>query len=117
MGYLILKGKTRKINKLWGVLTSILLFVSLAMSFSGLAQEKNYCDDPEAKAEWQALLKKYPGDQEVNVLHALRIGLCEKIDRGQVSVDDATKIFESARQAIVDRIERREKAQEEKGKL
>lgn len=115
MRYLSPMNKSKRYSNFQSALVLFLFLTCLLLPLSSKAQEKNYCDDPEAKAEWQALIKKYPGSEEVNVLHALRVGLCKKIDRRQISVQDATKIFESARQAIVRRIERREKAREEAG--
>ncbi len=38
----------------------------------------SYCDDKEFWVEWEALAAKYPDDEDVIILHALRIGLCEK---------------------------------------
>ena len=49
-----------------------------------------------------ALVAKNPNDAEVQALHALRIGLCVKVDRGGITLDRATEIFESAREAIIE---------------
>ena len=51
--------------------------------------------------EWDALVDKNPNDMEVQALHALRIGLCVKVDRGRITLNKATEIFESAREAII----------------
>ena len=66
------------------------------------AADQNYCHDPEAEAEWQVLIQKFPGDQDVHALHALRIGLCVKVDRGDLTVEQATAIFEKARKTLVE---------------
>jgi len=39
---------------------------------------------------------------EVQALHALRIGLCVKMDRGGVPLEQATEIFEADRETIVE---------------
>ena len=61
----------------------------------------NYCHDPEANAEWDRLSAKYSDDMEIQALHALRIGLCQKVDDGHLTVEQATKIFEAMRMALV----------------
>jgi len=38
----------------------------------------------------------------------LRIGLCEKIDRGDIGVADGIAIFESMRQAVLNRVFQRQ---------
>lgn len=35
------------------------------------------------------------------MLHALRLGLCLKVERGDLTVDNATEIFEKARETLI----------------
>lgn len=63
--------------------------------------ETNYCHDHETNAHWEALARKYPNDMGVATLHALRLGLCLKVERGDLTIDEATEIFENAREQIV----------------
>ena len=60
-------------------------------------------------------MQKYPGDLDVQALHALRIGLCAKVERGDLTVEQATEIFERAREAIVER--KKAEAEEEEGEI
>ena len=85
------------INKIM-FLSLCLIFVFYSVSF---AESENYCHDQESWKEWDALVEKNSNDTEVQVLHALRIGLCVKVDRGGITLDQATEIFESAREAII----------------
>ena len=80
------------------LLTFTLLFVNLP----AIAAE-DYCSDPESWREWEELLEKYPNDSDIQTLHALRIGLCLKVERGDLTVEQGTDIFEKARQAILDK--------------
>jgi len=81
------------------------MFISLCLIFAvysaSSAESKNYCHDKESWKEWDALAEKNPNDTEVQALHALRIGLCVKVERSQITVEQATEIFESAREAII----------------
>jgi hypothetical protein len=64
-------------------------------------EEKNYCSDPEANTEWEVLVLKYPADLQIHALHALRMGLCFKVSRGDIDLDQATEIFENMRLALI----------------
>jgi len=49
-------------------------------------------------------------------LHALRLGLCVKVDRGGINVSQATDIFEMARTSIIESKERQERRELEEAK-
>lgn len=93
------------------------LFI-LALVFAGWVQPvpgeepENYCHDPAAEAQWQALVAKRPKDYDLQALHALRIGLCLKVDQGGLTVQEATAIFERARDALIRKREAESKTKE-----
>ncbi len=95
----------------------ITLFLVFAFHNSPYAEPKNYCHDEESWKEWDALVEKNPNDTEVQALHALRIGLCVKVDRGGITLDRATEIFESAREAIVQKRKEDQKRKKDRQKL
>ncbi len=80
---------------------TILALAILLFSFTLDAEETNYCEDPDANAQWEGLIQKHPDDMQIHALHALRLGLCFKVDRGDLSVDQATDIFENMRSALI----------------
>lgn len=65
------------------------------------AEEDNHCHDKETNLRWELLAKNNPDDDGMISLHALRIGLCIKIEMGDITVDKASKILESARQELI----------------
>ena len=79
------------------------LFFILSLSSLPVIATENYCTDPESWGEWEELVAKYPNDSDVQTLHALRIGLCLKIERGDLTIEQGTDIFEKARQAIFEK--------------
>jgi hypothetical protein len=95
----------------------ITLFLVFAFNNSPYAEPKNYCHDEESWKEWDALVEKNPNDTEVQALHALRIGLCVKVDRGGITLDQAIEIFESAREAIVEKRKENQKRKQDRQKL
>ena len=74
---------------------TILLLSLLLFSCSLNAEEKNYCNDQDTNMQWEALIQEHPDDMQIHSLHALRLGLCFKVDRGDLTVDQATEIFEN----------------------
>ena len=83
----------------------MLVILWLALSGQFTPASENYCQDQESWKEWDALVEKYPDDRDIQTLHALRIGLCLKVQRGDLSGREATDIFESARDSIINKKE------------
>ena len=80
----------------------LLTFALLIATLPATAGE-DYCSDPESWKEWEELIEKYPNDSDVQTLHALRIGLCHKVKRGDLTVEQGVNIFEKARKAILEK--------------
>ena len=97
----------------------VFIGLSLILVFCGLvyAESENYCHDKKSWKEWDAIVEKNPNDIEVQALHALRIGLCAKVDRGGITLDQATEIFESAREAIIQKRKEDRKREKDRQKL
>jgi hypothetical protein len=83
-------------------LVLLLLFTLFIANLPAIAAE-DYCSDPESWGEWEELVEKYPNDSDIQTLHALRIGLCLKVERGDLTVEQGTDIFEKARKAILEK--------------
>lgn len=78
------------------------LIVSIcSVSVQAQDKEKNHCHDPESWTEWNEQLKTGLKDMEFQTLHALRLGLCLKVERGDLTLDKATSIFEQARSTLI----------------
>ena len=70
-----------------------MVFFILSLQFSWAEEPENYCKHKEAWSEWDALVAKCPDDMDLQMLHALRIGLCLKIEQGSIAFDMATDLF------------------------
>lgn len=86
------------------------MFISLFISAEAMAEEKaerhkeeNYCQDPVSDQDWLEMVAKFPSDLKVQTMHALRIGLCAKVDAGHISLKQGTEIFEAMREVMVNR--------------
>ena len=94
-------------------IASIILLLAITIHCPYLTAEEteNYCKDKESWKEWDALVQKYPNDSDIQTLHALRIGLCIKIEQGSITFQQANDIFNRAHEMVI-----KKKASEEKKK-
>ncbi len=89
---LLLTIQLRRVMEKNRNLMIILTLLGLLFSYEiNAGEQKNHCYDDDANMEWEALIQKYPDDRQIHALHALRIGLCFKVDRGDITVDEATE--------------------------
>ncbi len=51
--------------------------------------------------EWEDLARKYPNDDNLQALHALRLGLCLKIEQGSITFEMARDIFNRAHETVI----------------
>ncbi len=70
------------------------------------AGKNNFCNDPDSNSTWESLILEHPDDMQVQALHALRVGLCIKVDRGELDADQATEIFKNMRRTLIGAKER-----------
>jgi hypothetical protein len=78
------------------------------------AKENNFCEDQDDNMQWEALIQEYPDDMQMHALHALRIGLCFKVDRGDLTVSQATDIFENMISTLISAKEREKQSEDSK---
>ena len=81
----------------------LLLVLPVVLAGPLAVATENYCKDPQSWDEWETLVRKYPNDLDLQALHALRLGLCIKVERGDLTVGEGTDIFERAREAILEK--------------
>lgn len=92
------------------ILAIIALFLSIGTSSSIYADEQvNHCHDKESWKEWDNLVQKYPHDMDIQMLHAVRIGFCKKIEAGSITFEMAKDAFNHLHETVF------KKAKQEKG--
>ena len=98
-------------------MTKLFIGLSLILIFCSLAYAENYCHDEESWKEWDALIQKSPNDTGLQALHALRLGLCLKVEADGITLDQGTQIFESDREAIIQKRKEDQKPEQDRQKL
>ena len=79
----------------------IFVITALLASTMTVKAETDYCHDAAINAEWKRMIIKYPDDDIVLHLAGLREGLCNMVDRGEITKNKAIDIFESAKGGAV----------------
>jgi hypothetical protein len=91
----------------------LLLILMIFLTLPVHAQETNYCHDLETWKEWDELVAKYPHDMDIQMLHAVRIGFCKKIEDGSIDFETAKDVFNELHGKVYERAkERRQRALE-----
>ena len=87
------------INKTVGLILISALVLSYSLEFT--EEPTNYCLEKESWKEWDELVQKYPNEEDIQILHALRIGLCTKIERGSITFEQANDMFNRAHDMVI----------------
>jgi hypothetical protein len=64
--------------------------------------DRTYCEDEGTRRDWEERTANNPADSDLQMLHALWLGLCVKIQREGLAVDQATDMFERMRQRLIE---------------
>jgi hypothetical protein len=84
--------------------TLLLLFFMLYLAVPAWAADAtNNCHEQKAWEDWQARVSKHPEDNELHTLHALWLGFCMKVERGDLAFDEASALFEQTRRTLIQR--------------
>lgn len=73
------------------------------LSSPAFAEDVNYCQDKASWKKWDELIQKYPHDMDIQMLHAVRIGFCKKIEDGSVEFDIAQYAFNRLHDMVIKR--------------
>jgi len=78
----------------------IILILVICCPLFGQDQDKNYCHDKESWKEWDELVQKHPHDMDIQMLHAVRIGFCKKIENGTIAFETARDVFNHLQESV-----------------
>lgn len=97
----------------------VLMLSSLFVFYTLITKETSHYDNPKANLGWIALIEKYPDDMPLQTLHALRLGLRMKVERGDINLDEATEVFEKIKKSFIKKKEQLENnsKKQEKGSI
>lgn len=97
----------------------LLLLVPGSVAATAIATEttnRTYCDDEETRRDWEQHTANSPDDRELQMLHALWLGLCVKVQRHGFATDEAIHIFEDLRRTVIEQRREHNAVKEQKPK-
>jgi len=71
------------------IISILLIFLSSPV----YAEDLSFCNDPETWEYFESMTKKYPDDVPLQILHALKMGLCVKIGQNTITETEAINLF------------------------
>lgn len=70
------------------------MFLSLGINSAIAGDGGGYCDAPKGSQQWEKVVSKYKYFSTWQSLHRLRSGLCQQVERGSISLNEAATTFE-----------------------
>jgi hypothetical protein len=94
------------------------LIIALLLSFACLAysDDSKFCNDPPHWEHFNSMVANDPDNIPLQILHALKIGLCIKIDQNSISTQEAIRLFTDMLNTLIDKVDESE-TQEEKEEM
>ena len=89
----------------------IIIFLFIFFITPALAQDETFCKDKDSWKEWDELIQKYPHDMDIQMLHAVRIGLCKKIEDGSISFKTARDTFNHLHLTVIKKAKKEQNQQ------
>ena len=74
-------------------LIAAIIVLFLALCWPVYANDSAFCNDPDMWDHFNAMVAENPNDVPLQILHALKIGLCAKISQGSISIGAAITLF------------------------
>ena len=93
------------------------LIIALLLFFSCPAysdDNNNICNNPLHWEHLNSMVANDPDNIPFQILHALKIGLCIKIEQNSISTQEAIGLFNDMLNTLIDKFDEAEKQEEKK---
>ncbi len=71
----------------------IFIIITVLLSMPEYTDDEAFCEDPKMWAYFETLVQENPNDVPLHILHALKIGLCKKVEQNTIRMGEAIEIF------------------------
>ena len=76
------------------LIISLALVICLEATAIADEYDTSYCHDPVELQKWEQMLINDPDSEPLAAIHALRIGLCVKVEAKQLTTNQANRLFD-----------------------
>jgi len=87
----------------------VCLFFFFFLTAPVSAEDINYCNDKKSWDEWNEFVRKYPQSNDIQILHAVRIGFCRKIEKGSISIETARYVFNHMHEVAIKKADKKKR--------
>ncbi len=90
----------------------LIIALLLSSSCRVYPDDFKFCNDPPHWEHFNAMVANDPENIPLQILHALKIGLCVKIDQNSISTQEAIGLFYDMLDTVIEKTDEAEEDQE-----
>jgi hypothetical protein len=97
--------------------TALIIVLLLSIAFPAYSDDSKFCNDPPHWEHFNSMVANDPENIPLQILHALKIGLCLKIDQNSISTQEAIRLFTDMLNTLIEKVDEAEAENEEEKEL
>ena len=87
----------------------LIIALLLFLACPAYSDDSKFCNDPPHWEHFNSMVENDPDNIPLQILHALKIGLCIKIDQNSISTQEAIGLFTDMLNTLIDKVDEAEK--------
>ena len=87
----------------------LIIALLLFLACPAYPDDSKFCNDPPHWEHFNSMVENDPDNIPLQILHALKIGLCIKIDQNSISTQEAIGLFTDMLNTLIDNVDEAEK--------
>jgi hypothetical protein len=94
--------------------TVLIVALLLFLAWPVYSDNSKFCNDPPHWEHFNSMVADDPENIPLQILHALKIGLCVKIEQNSISTEEAVGLFTDMLNTLIDKVDEAEKQEGKK---
>jgi hypothetical protein len=89
--------------------TVLIVALLLFLAWPVYSDNSKFCNDPPHWEHFNSMVADDPENIPLQILHALKIGLCVKIEQNSISIEEAIGLFYDMIDTVIEKVDEAEK--------
>jgi hypothetical protein len=94
--------------------TVLIVALLLFLAWPVYSDNSKFCNDPPHWEHFNSMVADDPENIPLQILHALKIGLCVKIEQNSISTEEAIGLFYDMIDTVIEKVDEAEKQEGKK---
>jgi hypothetical protein len=94
--------------------TVLIVALLLFLAWPAHSDDSKFCNDPPHWEHFNSMVADDPENIPLQILHALKIGLCVKIEQNSISTEEAIGLFYDMIDTVIEKVDEAEKQEGKK---